>query len=321
MEGKTEIGSPEGLKRKMGVMELHTIARIPRDTTDRNRTSPFAFTGNKFEFRAVGSSQTCALPVTILNTIITESVAFLADEIEKRLKAAKLPVGVSEASQAQQGDRIDIIQGIIGETLKKHYAVVFNGNNYSEEWLQEAEARGLPNLRTAPEALSVYDAPKNIQLFSSLGILSEREQHARSNLTHELFLKRIVIEAQSIIQLAENHILPASLQFQKNVADSITSAAAVLGPNGPELLGLHKQLLNKVVRLVSDLLTCIDALKAILDKESNGSAEDPQAMLKAHHPLITDGMRKLRAVCDSLEEVVDDSLWPLPKYSEMLFLV
>lgn len=321
IEGKTEVGTPEGFKRKLSVMELHSIAKIPRDTTDRNRTSPFAFTGNKFEFRAVGSSQTCATPVTTINTIITESIIYLADEIEKRLKEAGLSGKGAQVSAAEEDDRVDIIHGVVSDTLREHYAIVFNGNNYSEEWEKEAEIRGLPNLRTAPEALAVYDAQKNIDLFSKLGVLSEREQRARSNLTHELFLKHLIIEAQTMTRLAENYVLPASLQYQKNVCDSITAAAQVLGNDGGDALAAQKKQLKKLVELIADLMRKVDALKDILEKEKKETEEEPQALLKIYHPAISAGMRALRVVCDSLEDIVDDSVWPLPKYSEMLFLV
>lgn len=293
-------------------MELPSIAKIPHDTTDRNRTSPFAFTGNKFEFRAVGSSQTCATPVTTINTIITESLIYIADEIEKRLKEA------ADSGKAAADDRVDVIQAVVCDTLKKHYAVVFNGNNYSEEWIKEAEKRGLPNLRTAPEALASYDAQQNIELFAKLGVLSEKEQGARSNLTHELFLKHLIIEAQSMVTLAENYVLPASLAYQKNVSESIAAAAKVLDRDALEP---EKQLLKKVVALIASLMRTSQALKDIIEKERNGNEEEPQALLKVYHPSISSAMRDLRTVCDALEDLVDDSLWPFPKYSEMLFLV
>lgn len=324
IQGKPEVGTPQGMKRKVStIMELHSIAKIPRDTTDRNRTSPFAFTGNKFEFRAVGSSQTCATPVTTINTIIADSLIYLADLIEKRLKEAGFTTDRAvNISTAEEDEREDIINAVICDTLKEHYDVVFNGNNYSEEWTEIAKERGLPNLRTAPEALAVYTAKKNIDMFARLGVLSETEQHARSNITNEFFLKSLVIEGQSMVQLAENYVLPAAIQYQKNVAESIVVAAQVLDKEAAAgLLAPQKQLVAKVTGLISDLMRTTQALKSVLDKEKNEDEEDPQRMLHVYHPAISSGMKDVRAVCDALEETIDDALWPLPKYSEMLFLV
>jgi glutamine synthetase len=287
--------------------------------------------GNKFEFRAVGSSQSCAIPVTTINTIIADSLIYLANLIEKRLGEAGFSAERgSNISLSEEDDREDIIHAVICDTLKEHYKIVFNGNNYSDEWAETAKERGLPNLRTAPEALAVYTAPKNIDLFSKLGVLSPKEQHARSNITNEFFLKSLVIEGQSMVQLAENFVLPAALHYQKNVADSVIVAAQVLGGAGAgdasklDVLAPQKQLVGKVAGLVADLMRATETLKGVLERERsevNGEDEDPQHMLQTFHPAISGAMRDVRVVCDSLEEVIDDALWPLPKYSEMLFLV
>lgn len=299
MAGKTDL-SPQGRKKMNVIMELHSIAKIPRDTTDRNRTSPFAFTGNKFEFRAVGSSQSCAITVTTLNTIVAESLGYLADEIEKRFKAASLRAEGFKLPASEDDERLDIIQSVIYDNLKEHYDIVFNGNNYSEEWVEIAKARGLPNLRTAPEALGVYDTPKALSLFSKMGVLSEREQHARSNITHEFFLKSIAIEGQSLVQLAENFILPAALQHQKNVSESILAAAQVFASmdkaDGKDALAPQEELIVQLVKLIAELIHTTSALKATLDKEKNEAESEPQALLKVYHPTITTAMKEVRAV-------------------------
>ncbi len=268
---------------KIGVDALPTL---PRDATDRNRTSPFAFTGNKFEFRAVGSTQSCAGPNIILNTIVAEAL----DEIATVLEQAK-PEDFNQVLQTT-------LQGII----KKHKRVIFNGDNYSADWVIEAEKRGLPNLRTTPEALKVLDAEKNIALFEKYDVLTKAELHSRYEVFIEEYNTKITIEGGLASHMARTIILPAAVTYQKNLLDNLVKLSTVGISNGS---AGQKLIAEKVGSLIDATVFGCDKLDAAL------SSEDSAAIIEA--------MNSLREVVDQLELDVDDNIWPLPKYSEMLF--
>lgn len=278
---------------RLGVMALPPL---PRDTTDRNRTSPFAFTGNKFEFRAVGSSQSVATPITFLNTMVAESIAHIADQIEAA------------------GSSSEAIQKIVQTTLKNHYRIVFNGNNYSEDWQRTAAERGLPNSRNTVEALASYVSDKNIRLFEGTGVFSEREVRARANVAYESYVKAIAIEAQSCLELSTTCVLPVALRQQQAVAESIAAtreAGATLD------LSPQQQLLGKLTATINELIAANDEL-AHASEHSHGDDVAEHATWQRDH--VAPAMRKVRAACDRLETIVDDTHWPLPKYHEMLFI-
>ncbi|MAG58250.1 MAG: glutamine synthetase type III [Planctomycetes bacterium] len=284
-------------KMQLGVTSLPPL---PRDTTDRNRTSPFAFTGNKFEFRAVGSSQSVAMPNIFLNTMVAESLNDIADEIEK----------------ADAPSREDAVQKVLQETLRAHYRVVFNGNNYADEWYQEAEKRGLPNHRTTPEALAYYLSDKNVNLFESLGVYSQKELEARRNVAYENYSTAIAIEAQSCLGLAQTAVLPAALKQQEQTARSLAAARAAdgsldLGPQEGALKALSTGI-NALIKASQRLQKAVDA------------AEDGEHDVVAHSEFVRDkvfaAMAETREACDALETMIGDETWPLPKYREMLFI-
>jgi len=293
------------LERRQSAIRLgvDALPKIPKDTTDRNRTSPFAFTGNKFEFRAVGSSQSCAVPVYHVNTIVADSLNFVTSEIQTRVaKGAAVEDAANE---------------VVHEILVKHYAVVFNGNNYSEEWVQEATRRGLPILKTAPDALAVYNAKKNLDLFSRMGVLSSVELQARTHIMYETFLKRLHIEGTCLLSMLNTMVLPASIHFQERVATSYNATRAALGSDAS--LASQKALLERVVGLVAQLQAEIASLATLLKEETSSHAEESKKLAE-FHPRITVALRSARTVADELETIVDDDLWPLPKYSEILFM-
>jgi len=294
---------PAGVPDHEHVMKLgvNTIPPLPRDATDRNRTSPFAFTGNKFEFRAVGSSQVVAFPNIVLNTIVADSVKFLRTSIEQ---------GMSKGGTTFQ----DAMQDIVRQTLEKHYRVVFNGDNYSEEWKQEAKGRGLLNLRTTPEALKILTDEKNLKLFEELHVLTRPELESRQHIMCEFYNKTIAIEAKAMHSLATTSILPTAMQYQKRVADVVASVASLLPP---EAISQQKEHLQEVVATVEQLLGCSHALKKSIDG-IDGS--DEYHLASYHADKVIPKMAEVRACCDKLETIVDDDLWPLPKYSEILFI-
>ncbi|HLQ37483.1 MAG TPA: glutamine synthetase III, partial [Planctomycetota bacterium] len=233
--GRTGQNKREHMRLGVGV-----LPSLPRDATDRNRTSPFAFTGNKFEFRAVGSSQATAKPNAVLNTIVAESLAFLADQIDK-LKGQK---GLEGA-----------VNDVVVELLKKHQRVIFNGNGYSAEWHAEAERRGLPNFKNAVDAIGNFCAAKNVAMFEHFGVLTSKEAESRMNIMYEAYSKAVAIEGQSALSLARTVILPVAQQHQGAVAQSLIAAKA----SGLKVDGQDKRLRDLVAR-IETLVTGIDEL-------------------------------------------------------------
>ncbi|MBK8977804.1 MAG: glutamine synthetase III [Planctomycetes bacterium] len=284
---------------RLGVTALPPL---PRDATDRNRTSPFAFTGNKFEFRAVGSSQSIARPNVFLNAIVADSIAVLCDRIEERQRG-----GATLEQAAQQ---------VVQESLKTHRRVIFNGNGYSPEWHAEAEKRGLPNFRTAVDAVGRYAAPENVALLERQGVLSRKECESRANVMFESYAKAIAIEAQSAIGIASTTILPAALRFQAQLAESIEAARRA----GVKSLARQEARLAETAAGIESALGALAALQErfeTVEAHENGS---PERHARAYRDEVIPAMTALREACDELETLVDDELWPLPKYREMLFI-
>ncbi len=289
--------------RQRGHIQLgvSTLPPLPRDTSDRNRTSPLAFTGNKFELRAVGADQTIAYPNMVFNTIVAESLDFIANEVERRAKG---------------GDKNAAIQDVVRETLTQHQRILFSGDNYTKEWEHEAERRGLLNLRDTPAALEHFAAPKNLELFEKYGVLSRRETESRSNVFHAGYAHRIGVEALSTMQLASTAILPAGVEYQRKLAASINAA---MGADAGIELGEQKALLRETATTINRLRQSIEAL-AKTHAEGEEQGEDPIANARFCRDRILPAMGEVRRHADHLETLVDDALWPLPKYSELLFL-
>ena len=294
------ITGTKGAARKGDVMRLGVTSMpdLPRDATDRNRTSPFAFTGNKFEFRAVGSSQSPSKPMTVLNTIVADSLDYMADQIEQRKQK-----GLQEA-----------VNEVVVEVFKKHQRIVFNGNGYSEAWHQEAEKRGLANVPNAVDALVKLGAKKNIDLFERWQVLSPAEAESRMNIQFEAYAKAIAIEGQSALSIARTMILPAAQKTQRDVADSLSSAKA----HGLTIDKQTERLRDMAMRIES-FVGCIDDLAMVFERaESHVGTELEHA--KVYRDAVVPAMVRLREHADMLETMTDDDYWPLPKYRELLFL-
>ena len=276
---------------------VHTLPGLPQHAGDRNRTSPFAFTGNKFEFRAVGSAQSIAGPLVALNTIVAESLDYIANELEKATGGdmAKLPQAVEK-----------LLQQIVSE----HKAVIFNGNGYSQEWHDEAKKRGLPNLKATPDALAVLASPTNIALFEKYGVLSERELRSRYEIYMERYCKDINTEAQSAIQIAKTMILPAAYRYQ----GELVGTAHKLKEIGKTV---HMGTLDKLTTLVGELEAGIGALEKVAGHHGGG---DIAAEVAHFHGKVIPAMVSLRETADQIESILPDDLWPLPTYREMLFI-
>ncbi|HMA92623.1 MAG TPA: glutamine synthetase III [Polyangiaceae bacterium] len=281
-----------------GVMELGvtTMPVFPKDATDRNRTSPFAFTGNKFEFRAVGSSQSCYLANTILNTIVAESVKQLADELEK----------------AAAGDFNRALADALRARIKAHKKVLFSGNNYSADWHAEAARRGLPNLKDTVESLKAAHNKSFEGVFDSHKVMSPKEYEARIEIFWERYVKILNIEATATSDISRNQILPAAIDYQARIAGSIVA----LKNAGVDVPSAQMDLLKLVANAAANLKTASDALDAAIE---GASGADLKLQGEAYRDRVVPAMNEVRKIADGLEAVVDDNLWPLPKYREMLF--
>ena len=280
----------------IGVTVLPTL---PRDAGDRNRTSPFAFTGNKFEFRAVGSSQSIAGPNVVLNTIVAEAIDDIATVLETAVAAGK--------------DLNVEIQTLLPKLIKASKHVIFNGDGYSEEWHAEAARRGLPNRRNTIDSVIDLITPKSINLFSKYGVLSEREIYSRYEIMLESYKKTINIESQLTAQIARRQILPAALRYQAELAGSIgalKSAGVMIPPAQAELLA---ELVSTITELQAKTATLVKAS----DDHVTG---DSMAHATHSRDVIIPAMNAVRVVGDKLEGLVPDDLWPLPTYQEMLFI-
>ena len=277
---------------------VSTLPEFPKDSGDRNRTSPFAFTGNKFEFRAVGSSANIAGPNTVLNTIVAESLDYMATELEAAVKAKK--------------DLNVAIQELVQKVYKENKRVLFNGNGYSEDWHKEAEGRGLANLKNTVDVLPIIVRKDTIDLFAKYGVYTEGELKSRFNILSEAYVKALVIEGKTALLMAKTMILPAAIRYQSELGQSIANAkaAGAAEPAGVENLGT----------LVSAINALIGSTKK-LDHAVNHTADgEPYDHAKHARKEIFSALNGVREAGDALEAIVADDLWPLPTYREMLFI-
>ncbi|MSQ91100.1 MAG: glutamine synthetase type III [Phycisphaerales bacterium] len=277
-----------------------TLPQIPRHSSDRNRTSPFAFTGNKFEFRAVGSSQSVAWPNTVLNTIVAESLDVIATDLEK--KAGKNPSPAKlEAT----------VRALLKDLVKSHRRVCFDGNGYSAEWHAEAAKRGLPNFASTADALPALVTKKAEKLFAAYGVLSPRELHARWEIQMEQYCKIVQIEGRTLGQIARTQLLPAALRAQGELADVVASTQHA-GVPCPESEAELRELAGSVVRLrvaVTELETA-----------ANKSISDHAKRVRHFREAVVPAIGQVREISDALESKIPADLWPLPNYATMLLM-
>ncbi len=293
-----ETGTPKSTI-KGGNLDLgaRTLPQIPRHSGDRNRTSPFAFTGNKFEFRAVGSSQAVAWPVTVVNTIVADSLDYVATELEKA-------VGKGGPGKLQAA-----VASLLQKLVKEHKRVLFDGDNYDAAWHKEAEKRGLPHTRTTPDALEALRAKKNVDLFKKYKVLTKQEVESRAHIFAEKYVKQVIIEAETMVSMAKTMILPAAIRQRTELAEAVTASesADVQASDVREAL----EHLGDVCAKCRDTIAKIE--KALEDHESDPF--DHAAHVRDH---VIPAMNTLRELADELETEVAADLWPLPTYREML---
>lgn len=290
-------------KKSEGYIDIGVsmLPPLPAHDSDRNRTSPFAFTGNKFEFRAVGSSQSCATPMMVLNTIIADSLAYIADILEEDLRQNK------SLNQA--------VTDLVKQLFKKHSPILFDGDNYSQSWHEEAERRGLPNLKNTFEAAPVLISEKSKQLFTKHKVLSEIELESRFHIKLEKFIKNLNIEAEMTLQIGRTKIVPAAINYQQRLSESIKSAGVFVPENS---LNEQRTLLQKICVLTNDLLLKLNTLDDI-NQFAKLHREDLLKCAEIYQTKVRPAMEEIRTIADELELYIDDELWQLPKYHEMLF--
>ena len=283
-----------GQKLETGVK---TLPDFMKDATDRNRTSPFAFTGNKFEFRMVGSQDSIAQPNVVLNTIVAEAFAEACDVLEK-------------------ADDFDMaVHDLIKEYATEHQRIVFNGNGYSDEWVAEAERRGLPNIRSMVDAIPALNTEKSVKLFEKFKVFTKAELDSRVEIEYETYSKEINIEARAAIDIATKQIIPAVIKYTTVLAESITSVKAACGAD----VSAQTEILTQVSSLLADSKKALAKLQEVTEKAAEMEEGRDQAVY--YRDEVKTAMDELRAPIDKLEMLVDKSMWPMPSYGDLLFEV
>lgn len=285
--------SPNSVCRETMNFGVNTIPSVTRDESDRNRTSPFAFTGNKFEFRMVGSSQSLAYSEVVLNTVLADSFHVFAERLE------------------QADDRDREIRAIIADTIAAHQRIIYNGNNYSKDWVEEAERRGLPILRSSAEAFRALTEEKNIRLFDQYHVFSPKETQARYEIQLENYIHVIQIEAATMLEIAKRQIIPSCIRYSGTLAHSVHELNAC-GIN-PQRMQTH---LESVSCSVEAAMERTGELEEILQQSTRISDLYCRAQYLSEQ--VCGAMARLRTVCDSLETVVDQKEWPMPTYTDLL---
>ena len=275
---------------------VDTLPHLPTDPGDRNRTSPFAFTGNRFEFRAPGSGQTINVPMIILNTIMADSLDYMATVLEK---------AVADGTEFDAA-----VQTLLTDIITEHGAVVFNGDGYSENWQIEAAERGLPNLKTTLDAIPELIKPEAIEVFEKYGVFSERELESRVEVRYEMYALTVAVEAKLALEIGSTVILPAAVRYQTELAQNVASLKAA-GVE-PDLT-----LLQTVSEPIGALTAALATLKEGLSHHADSAAEEA----KHAQSVLLPAMDAVRAAADTLESLVADDLWPLPTYQEMLYIL
>ena len=282
---------------------VNTIPEIFPDNTDRNRTSPFAFTGNRFEFRAVGSSQNVASAVYVVNSIVAESLRDFRAEVD--------------ALEAAGEERSSAVMSVVRRFITEAQDIMFEGNGYSREWEAEAARRGLKAVRNVPEAYDIYHDPSVVNLFDSLGVLAPNEVEARYGILNETYVKKLQIEARVIGDICINHVIPAAVKYQNVLIENVKGMKEIFGDIYVDYCSSEIETLKQISLYISNISRDVEAL--VEARKKANKVEDMAARAKMYSHEVKDMMDKIRKSADSLEMLIDDELWPLPKYRELLF--
>ncbi len=304
LESKVKTGkmSPdEKTALKLGVGKIPDILL---DNTDRNRTSPFAFTGNKFEFRAVGSSANCAGPMTVLNAIVADQLVKFKREVDDLMEK-----GV---------EKDEAIFQVLRKCILDSKAIRFEGNGYGEEWVQEAAKRGLSNIKTTPEALAAFVSTKTLNIFVRHRIMNDREQHARYDIHLEIYIKKIQIESRVMADLALNHIIPTAIKYQSTLIDNVKGLKEIMSPaEFKKNASIQMEMITEISQHINNIKTNVDAMTEARKKAN--AIEDVKKQAVQYCEKVKAYFETIRYNVDKLEMIVDDESWPLPKYRELLF--
>ena len=304
LEEKVKTGKMTTEEKTALKLNIGRIPDILLDNTDRNRTSPFAFTGNKFEFRAVGSSANCAGAMTVLNTIMTDQLMQFTADVE--------------ALVAQGKEKDEAIFQILGNYIVESKRIRFEGNGYGDEWVIEAKKRGLNNFKTTPEALEAWHDKRFIKLFEKHNVLSEREQHARYEIYLETYVKKIQIESRVLGDLAVNNIIPVALQYQNTLISNVRGLKEVLGAGEyKKAAEIQLEMITEISEHVSGIKHGVDEM--IEERRKANNIEDWQKKSYSYCDKVKPYFDTIRDHIDKLEMIVDDEAWPFPKYREILF--
>ena len=273
----------------------HVLPKFPKDNTDRNRTSPFAFTGNKFEFRMPGSSSSIAGCNFVLNTVVADELKQFADILEKA------------------PDFDSALNALIKGVIREHDRIIFNGNGYDDAWVKEAQKRGLLNLRTTPDALPYFIKPENIELFARHKVLNEEEIYSRYEIMMEEYTKILSIEAKTMVNMAHKEILPAASSYARTLAETCAMTMQVAGTEN----AYERETVKEISKLVDQAYRAMNYLKDVVDRAD--ASEDFEARAFAYRDEVIGAMQALREPCDKLETMTDEKAWPFPTYGKLLF--
>lgn len=282
---------------------VNSIPEIFPDNTDRNRTSPFAFTGNRFEFRAVGSSQNVASSVYILNSVVAESLNEFRDEVD--------------ALEADGVERSEAVMKVVRRFVTEAKDIMFEGNGYSREWEEESERRGLRAVRNVPESYEVYHEKQTLDMFSNLGILAPNEVEARFEILNETYVKKLQIEARIIGDICLNHVIPAAVRYQNILIENVKGVKEIFGNDYMNYCAAEIETLKKISTYINNISVDVDALVEARKKANR--IENIAERAKVYSHSVKEMMDKVRLSADNLEMLIDDEMWPLPKYRELLF--
>ena len=282
---------------------VNSIPEIFPDNTDRNRTSPFAFTGNRFEFRAVGSSQNVASAVYVLNSVVAESLNEFRAEVD--------------ALEASGEERSAAVMAVVRRFITESKDIMFEGNGYSKEWEKESQERGLRAVKNVPESYEVYHEAQTVELFDRLGVLAPNEVEARFEILNETYVKKLQIEARIIGDMCLNHVIPAAVKYQNILIENVNGIREIFGKGYMEFCGSEIETLKKISTYINNVSIHVEQLVEARKKANR--IEDMAERAKVYSREVKDMMDKVRDNADHLEMLIDDEMWPLPKYRELLF--
>ena len=299
--GLTDADVASGSQESIKI--VNSIPEIFPDNTDRNRTSPFAFTGNIFEFRAVGSSQNVASAVYVVNSVVAESLNEFRSEVD--------------ALEAQGEDRSSAVMAVVRKFISESQDIVFEGNGYSKEWEKESQRRGLRAVRNVPESYEVYHEQQTIDLFDKLGVLAPNEVQARCEILNETYVKKLQIEARIIGDMCLNHVIPAAVKYQNVLIENVNGIREIFGKGYLEFCSAEIETLKKISTYINSISIYVEQLVEARKKANR--IEDMAQRAKVYSHEVKDMMDKVRENADKLEMLIDDEMWTLPKYRELLF--